>query len=553
VKTKRPKGTAAALCLAWLLAGAGALWSCWPCGIHPLNEGFDCLRYLGMAEAILRGEWLGSYDHMTLIRLPVYSLFLALNSWAGWRLHVAQQVFYLLSVLALGAALLRFGWRPWQLCLLCGLCALHPAAIYPHLFVATEAVHPALTTAVLAGCLGVLGSIRCAPLAFALWVAFLSGGLAAFWHTRPEAAWIVPVLGAACIFLFLGPRKTTPGPEKPALGKTYRRRVLLAIAAPCLATLALGWTLASLNHRHYGIKVTHEFAEPNFLRFGQWLTRLAPEARKPRVPVPREAFDAAYSVSPHAAMLEPALSWQTGGEGWSRHGCEMMGICDDIAGGWTAWAIRDAVNSIGKYANARAASAFYGAAADEIALACREGRTACSKNPTGNLLAPPLSPEDIPRLLTSFWKTAVQTLTLGDFRQGIEACGRTPQEQDLVARYRNITHDQAAGPPLQARLDVGLHCILFTWLQIGGTALAAVLGALAARRRPVSRYPAPVALALILLLSRTATVAYIDAMSYPGQIRYLLAVYPALMLLLCTSLRAFQRQEDPVERQGGTP
>ena len=73
----------------------------WKSSIFTLGGPHDSLRYIGMAETILKGEWLGVYNHMTLIRSPVYSLALVLNSLAGWRLHVFQHSIYLTSVLLL--------------------------------------------------------------------------------------------------------------------------------------------------------------------------------------------------------------------------------------------------------------------------------------------------------------------------------------------------------------------------------------------------------------------------------------------------------------------
>lgn len=142
-------------------------------------------------------------------------------------------------------------------------------------------------------------------------------------------------------------------------------RIALVLTVPTVTILSLGGAIASLNEQRYGVRVTHELAEPSFVKFGRWLTRLAPEARRPYVPVSSSALDAAYKVSPHTALLKPFLSQQTGGKGWSEFGCDMTGICDDLVGGWSMWALRDAVNSIGYYGSAKQARAFYGAAANE--------------------------------------------------------------------------------------------------------------------------------------------------------------------------------------------
>ncbi len=528
---------------------AGSLWLCRNCSIYALNEGYDSLRYLGMAETLLKGEWLGEYNYLTLIRLPVYSFFLALNSWVGWPLHVSQQGLYLLSILGLAAALRTCQLTRLQAFLVFTCCAFHPVAIFPSLFVATEAIYTSLATGVLAVCLGLLGSIGGSTAIYSLWLIITSFCLAVFWHTRPEGIWMLPVLGIFILLLFLRARQTCP----PQSIRVSLVRIALALAVPAFATLSLGWAIASLNEQHYGIRVTHELAESNFVKFGRWLTRLAPEARKPYIPVPSKALQIAYEVSPHTAMLKPFLSQQTGGEGWSEFGCDMMGICDELVGGWSMWALRDAVNSIGYYSSAKQASAFYGTAASEMAIACKEDKIRCSGNPTGNLLAPAITFSDGARLLKSFWKMSVHALTFKDIAgkhisEGFSVINKMKANPDLVKRYEHITHDQNPQSPWKMGL-VRFHFSIYTWIQLIGVGMLIIRlpwnlvrkswhkndDTISASLAPTA-YGAVVILALVLIGSRIALVSYIDAMSFPAQLRYLFVIYPALITLAITAL-----------------
>jgi hypothetical protein len=304
-----------------------------------------------------------------------------------------------------------------------------------------------------------------------------------------------------------------------------------------------------LNERYYGIRVTQELTEPNFVDFGRQLSRLAPQFRKPYIPVSSEALQIAYRVSPHTAMLKPFLSQQTGGKGWSEFGCEMMGICDELAGGWSMWAIRDAVNSIGLYGKAKQASAFYGAAAQELSAACKEGRISCSDNPTGNLLAPPLTLNDGPRLVESFFRVSAHTLNFQGLADALKVCDEIYSHQDLVPRYNNITHDQKPGPPLTTVLNVGLHLSIYSWMQWTGIAIMFILVLYDALRRflnkngkYITREPSVIPvydlawwLMLIFVFSRLVLGSYIDAMSFPCHIRYLFVIYPALTALVITA------------------
>jgi len=527
---------------------AGSLWLYSNCSIYALNEGYDSLRYLGMAETLLKGEWLGEYNYLTLIRLPVYSFFLALNSWVGWPLHVSQQGLYLLSILVLAAALRTCQLSRLQAVLVFAICAFHPIALYPNLFVATEAIYTSLTTGVLAGCLGLLGSIGGSTVIYSVWLIVTSFCLAAFWYTRPEAIWMLPVLGIFVLLLFLRARQTCSSQSM----RVSLVRIALALAVPAITTLSLGWTIASLNERYYGIRVTHELAEPNFVDLGRGLTRLAPQSRKPYIPVPSEALQIADKVSPHTAMLKPFLSQQTGGKGWSEFGCDMMGICDELVGGWSMWALRDAVNSIGYYGSAKQASAFYRAAANEMATACKEGKIRCSGNPTGNLLAPAIIFGDSARLLKSFWRMSVHALTFKDIAdkdiaEGFSVINKMEALPELVKRYEHITHDQNPQPLWKMGL-IRFHFTIYTWIQLIGVGMLIIRlpwnlvrgpwhqnGDTIPESRAPSAYGTVAILALALIGSRIALVSYIDAMSFPAQLRYLFVIYPALMTLAITA------------------
>src|SRR6056297_66967 len=109
--------------------------------VQVLNAPYDCLRYIEMAFSLMQGKWLGNFDLLTLIRLPVYPFFLVLNAFFGLPLHVFQQVLYLISIFLLILALGLFNISSSRLIILFLLCSLHPMALFLPLFVATEALY----------------------------------------------------------------------------------------------------------------------------------------------------------------------------------------------------------------------------------------------------------------------------------------------------------------------------------------------------------------------------------------------------------------------------
>src|SRR5438477_6969726 len=77
------------------------------------NASFDDRLYLALAEQVLKGNWLGPYSQFTLMKGPMYSLFIAGTFLSGLPPPLAQHLLYLL-----GCGLLVLALRPcfadWQ-------------------------------------------------------------------------------------------------------------------------------------------------------------------------------------------------------------------------------------------------------------------------------------------------------------------------------------------------------------------------------------------------------------------------------------------------------
>ena len=62
--------------------------------------GQDDQLFINLAHSILNGDWLGSYNNMTLIKGPFYPLFLAANHLTHIPLLITEQILYIVAVFA---------------------------------------------------------------------------------------------------------------------------------------------------------------------------------------------------------------------------------------------------------------------------------------------------------------------------------------------------------------------------------------------------------------------------------------------------------------------
>lgn len=505
----------------------------WNGQIIPVGGEHDSLKYLQMAESLIQGKWLGDYNQMTLIRRPAYPFLMMLNCRMGWPLQRSQAIFYLLSILILLTALRSVNIGKWRLVVIGAFCAFHPAAVMASMYVATESVDTAAATGILAASIGVMGSLRKSDKIVYCWITVLSAYLALFWYIRSESMWILPV---GIFYIFFIQR------ELGHSSKNNWKVMCFALLLPCLSVYSIKSFIQHENMKCYGIGVTDELSEPDFISAFHWLTRLDGERHHPYIPVSQAALDDAYRVSKHFAMLEPFLSQQTAGRGWTQFGCEWMGICNELAGGWLVWAVRDAAASIGVYQNAPSARRFFAEVTSEVRSACRVGVVKCSGNPTGNMLAPPLKWQDLPRIAGSFIKMTVLAVTFGKLYDTVINVSLPKPPADLIARYDRLTHDQFPPHKNISNRYLGVLIHLFLLIQIsGGIWILAVSGKVLLNGirgcRMIFRQPSQmvswiILLILIYIASRFAVVAYIDAMSFHAQLRYLVDIYPAMMTLI---------------------
>ncbi|HMD61484.1 MAG TPA: hypothetical protein VKG78_08640, partial [Opitutaceae bacterium] len=102
----------------WLLAGLACVaLKLWLVAAQPViavgRAGHDDRLYLELASHVLHGEWLGPYSQFTLMKGPMYSLWIAATLLLGVPLPLAQHLLYLSGCLLVVRALqphVRSGW-----------------------------------------------------------------------------------------------------------------------------------------------------------------------------------------------------------------------------------------------------------------------------------------------------------------------------------------------------------------------------------------------------------------------------------------------------------
>ena len=257
----------------------------------------DDRLFLNLADSLLDGSWLGSFNELTLAKGCFYPIWIALIARLGIPLLLSQHLLYLLAVLALVGAVRPMGYGPWRLLVLGALLWFNPGTYTAQVLrVMREGIYPALTLLVIAGFVGTLlrarvGSWR----ALGPWLLLSAVSLAAFWQTREEGVWLLPFLAGVAAFVFAR-QWWMRAPRGWSLG--------LLCVMPLLAIPCSDGIVALINRAHYGIAVTVELKSHDFLAAYGALTRVKPKQMVPHVQVSKETRELIYRVSPAFATLK---------------------------------------------------------------------------------------------------------------------------------------------------------------------------------------------------------------------------------------------------------
>lgn len=330
------------------------------------GAGHDDSWFVSRAENILAGEWLGTFNNMTLIKGVGYPYFLVFNNLLGTPITLTLAMLYLAACFFFICVLRNAGLhRLIALCLFVVLIfqpALFPTRIirdniYFSLFLISVSglIYAALHRGVNDRFILVGASGFCFGL---------------FWITREEGVWVLP--GFAFIVLY---SLVLNGKEKRSLGLLIR-----ALSIYILGALTPLFITGLLNLAAYGSFQNVDVKNSSFVNVLNALNKVEVGEEIPYIPVPQKKREVIYKVSP--AFRELQTYFEDTGKGWTLPGCEIYKhTCGDYAGGWFLWALRDGASYLGYYKDPASAAKYYERIVREINLACNDGTLMCASNP----------------------------------------------------------------------------------------------------------------------------------------------------------------------------
>ena len=388
----------------------------------------DDQLFLKLAQNFLKGEWLGTYDNLSLAKGPLYPAFIAMSFILGIPLLLSEHLVYIGACVLFVLAVLPLLKRPIYPLILCTILLFNPASYEFSAFrVIRESFYSSLTLLTLACAIGLLLRLEEQWQEVWGWAAGMGISLAAFWLTREEGSWLFPAL---CLILASAIYKIWR--VKPDDWKSKISLWLGSLAIPVFLIILV----SSLNFYYYGLFSKTEFDSQVFRTAYGSLVRVRAGETIPYVPVSRKMRKNIYDVSPTFAELRPYFEGPAG-EDWTRSGDKTHENRGEIEGGWFMWAFREAITQAGYYSSGKFPADFYQRMTREINLACDAHLLKCS--PVRSSLMPPLESTYIKPLA----KYLLLSLVYLTRFQGVSLeCPPTTVEEDNSWIFIDLTREE---------------------------------------------------------------------------------------------------------------
>lgn len=387
---------------------------------------FDDFLFIQHAESIIKGEWFGAFSDKTLVKGPMYPLFIAFNHFTGISLKFSEYLLYLVSIVLLTIGTYKLFTNKLLSIFLLGLLLLNP---YVEVInrVMRESIYTAQMIIIISAiCLihhykrNIGKQITCYLL-----LAFTSF---TFWYNREEGIWILPLLVLFLSWSLFFEQNRIKLPNRKSLFPP-----LLGI----VVFLSLQFWLKSQTRILYDTTRIVDLMTPESKEALKAIYRVKFDFT-PYIATPPEVRNKLYQHSSKFKMIEDEMEKYAKNKNYLCH--FHPEVCYKISTDMLVWYLRYAINDIGLYTDPQTVAKFYSEMADEINQACDQGLIDC--NERRNVYTVHLrNKSDYKRLIASFFKgitllkTGTRPLGMGNLFSPSKC-----QDDERFDRYRYVTN-----------------------------------------------------------------------------------------------------------------
>jgi hypothetical protein len=361
-----------------------------------INSPHDDLLGVTLAQSMLSGDWLGDWNNRTLVKPPLYSIFLALNHFTNLTPTVVIHFLYLVVALFGIKTLLKiFSHWTQRAQNLSARFAFFYLAFNPVLFgYDFSKIHRITLNTVLAFLFVILfirfvialneqfqnvfsNTIKASAIKIPTGLAGTSVSIGLVYAglvlTRSEAMWLLYPAIATILILLISRLKFRGNRSRNFNSiKFISTAVLISVFSFSIPTAFI----ASMNQKYYGSSLIENYFAGEFERaITLWEGVLTGVDERSFISVSKGQRDAVYAISPTSQELRPFLEGAPN-TGWKSANCATTNVCDE-SGAWFTWELRDAATSARDMRSERDFQLFFRDLANEISIGCTSKKIEC--------------------------------------------------------------------------------------------------------------------------------------------------------------------------------
>ncbi len=368
------------------------------------------------AMSIVKGDWLGRYNYLTISKHAFFAVWLAFVHKTGIPYLVANMLLWTFaSYTATKAAgpVIKKNWM--QLFVFLGL-LYNPAASRQYATrIYRDGIFPALCLMFVAGVVGVGLRYRRSVKKWIGWLVLYGAAFGCIYLCREDGIWIMPLFAAAFVIVA---GLVIYEKQKGALLKIF------AMAMPFALSFGIISAYSYMNYQYYGRFIVSDFTSKEFKAAYGAMASLEQDKWHPLVAVPEDVREDIYAEVEMFAPVKQALQKPLLVNGY------MNPAVGDFQSGAFYWALREALSDMGVYETPQTAQAYYEQLAKEIQQAVDQGRLKTQNGKTNlrKSVTPPIRMEYVPDVLAETFRGFKATILF-------EQCD--PLAHRAVGRYED--------------------------------------------------------------------------------------------------------------------
>lgn len=334
---------------------------------------YDDRLMLEYAVSIAEGNWLGEFGKRTLLKRPVFALFMALCFKLNIPYMLGTMLLYIAGILFFMKAINKFLKSDLSKFVFY-MFMLYSPVMFNYCY--TQRVYRAsIIPAVVLFVVGSLGGLYIRRFesmkTVILWS--LSSGISfgLFWNIREDSIWLLPFFIASLFFLFVSIMISYWKKWKELLKR------LVIVIIPIVLYMGNIEGIKAINNVYYGEAVTNDMSEGAFNRMFSTLYSIKQDEEKENVSLNRATIERLYEYSPSLKSLEEYID-KVYKSGWEKKG--LYKGDGEIESGYIRWAFRNAVDGAGYYENSDKVVTLYNNITDEIQTAIDSGELETKKS-----------------------------------------------------------------------------------------------------------------------------------------------------------------------------